>query len=129
MTGLLPPRTPATQSDIRNRRQRSAAPTPDTAMPGKSFWGNRRSESLEAGDLSDGGLPTLGEEETIGAGREDDEEKVEGNGPGKGEETKGEESAFAKEFWEKRGERNRAVKRRVREAKKEKRQMENKRRG
>lgn len=129
MTGLLPPRTPATQTDIRNRRQRSAAPTPDTAMPGKSFWGNRRSESLEAGDLSDGGLPPLGEEETTGAGREDDEEEVEGNGTGEGKERKSEESAFAKEFWEKRGERNRAVKRRVREAKKEKRQAENKKRG
>lgn len=129
MTGLLPPRTPATQTDIRNRRQRSAAPTPDTAMPGKSFWGNRRSESLEAGDLSDGGLPTLGEEETMGIGREDEEEQAEKNGTGEGKGDPSEESAFAKEFWEKRGERNRAVKRRVREAKKEKRQMENKRRG
>ncbi len=129
MTGHLAPRTPATQIDIRNRRQRSAAPTPDTAMPGKSFWGNRRSESLEAGDVSDGGLPTLGEQETMGIGRDEDGGNVTRNGTGEGKDDKTEESAFAKEFWEKRGERNRAVKRRVREAKKEQRQKENKRRG
>jgi len=129
MTGPLAPRTPATQIDIRNRRQRSAAPTPDTAMPGKTFWGNRRSESLEAGDVSGGDLPTLGEEENMGAGREDLGEMVKGNESEKGKEVQREESAFAKEFWEKRGERNRAVKRRVREAKKEQRQRENKRRG
>jgi len=98
-------------------------------MPGKSFWGNRRSESLEAGDVSDGGLPTLGEQETMGIGRDEDGRNVTRNGTGEGKDDKTEESAFAKEFWEKRGERNRAVKRRVREAKKEQRQKENKRRG
>ena len=115
MTGLLAPRTPATQMDITNRRQRSAAPTPDTAMPGKSFWGGpagRRSESLEVDDVSDGGLPDLGHE---------------GEMMKRNKSEKKEESAFAKEFWEKRGERNRAVKRRVREAKKERRQKENRR--
>ena len=118
-TAVLAPRTPATQLDIRNRRQRSAAPTPDTAMPGKSFWsgpGGRRSESLEAGDVSDGDLPIWREGKGVNGG---------GNDVIK-EEGKKEESAFAKEFWEKRGERNRAVKRRVREAKKERRQRENK---
>lgn len=127
---LMPPRTPATQMDIRNRRQRSAAPTPDTAMPGKSFWtgGNgRRSESLESGDVSDGGLPNLGEaeadeEDAVVAGLEEKADVGQ-----KGE--KREESAFRKNFYEKRGENNRSAKKRVREAKKEKRQKENKRRG
>lgn len=47
---FLMPQTPFTQQDFRARRQRSAAPTPDTAAPGKTFgdvWtrGGRISEN------------------------------------------------------------------------------------
>lgn len=54
-TAHLAPQTPYTQMDIRQRRQRSAAPTPDTAMPGKSFFTEgrgRRSDSLDEGSLA-----------------------------------------------------------------------------
>lgn len=136
--GLLAPQTPFTRRDLNERGQRSAAPTPDTAMPGRSFWGADREGSLgDDGDVSgpegmEGySLPILGEEEEeeeptddVQDGERGGKKKVEAR-----EKEEKEESAFAKEFWEKRGERNRAVKRRVREAKKEKRRSENKRRG
>ena len=116
--GLLVPQTPFTQQDIRQRRQRSAAPTPDTAAPGKTFG----SIWEETSDISDG--------------EEDDDD---GLGPLAGPNTQNQsatpeikeeklESDFAKWFWEHRGENNRAWKRRRREATKEKRQKENKER-
>ena len=111
---LVIPQTPFTQQDIRQRRQRSAAPTPDTAAPGKTFG------DIWAGtsDVSD--VDEEDEKEDAVAG------KAEEASTGSKEEKP--ESEFSKWFWEHRGETNRAWKRRRREAAKEKRQKENKER-
>lgn len=108
----LMPQTPFTQQDIRHRRQRSAAPTPDTAMPGKTF-----------GDVWEGTSDI----------DDDDEEDVEMEGRLQDKATpeikeEKQESEFSKWFWEHRGETNRAWKRRRREAAKDKRQKDNKER-
>lgn len=98
---LLMPQTPFTQQDFRERRQRSAAPTPDTAAPGRTFG------DVLAGDS--------------GLGNDEDEEGIK---PSSIPQEVGEgapESDFSKWFWENRGETNRAWKRRRREAAKEKR--------
>ncbi|KAF6230995.1 hypothetical protein HO173_010695 [Letharia columbiana] len=111
---LLIPQTPFTQQDIRQRRQRSAAPTPDTAAPGKTFgdiWVGTSDVSEVDGD---------DEEEDTAAG------KTEGVSTGSKDEKP--ETEFSKWFWEHRGETNRAWKRRRREAAKEKRQKDNKER-
>lgn len=111
---LLIPQTPFTQQDIRQRRQRSAAPTPDTAAPGKTF-GDIWAGTPDASDVDEDD-----EKEDATAG------KVEEGSAGSKEEKP--ESEFSKWFWEHRGETNRAWKRRRREAAKEKRQKENKER-
>lgn len=111
---LLIPQTPFTQQDIRQRRQRSAAPTPDTAAPGKTFgdvWAG-------TSDVSDGNEDD--EEEDAAAGKTEDASI--------GSKDEKPESEFSKWFWEHRGETNRAWKRRRREAAKEKRQKDNKER-
>ena len=108
------PQTPFTQQDIRQRRQRSAAPTPDTAAPGKTFgdvWTGTSDVSDEDEENEDEDA-TGGKEEEASTGSK--EEKP--------------ESEFSKWFWEHRGETNRAWKRRRREAAKEKRQKDNKER-
>lgn len=110
----LIPQTPFTQQDIRHRRQRSAAPTPDTAMPGKTF-----------GDVWEGTSDIEDDDEN------EEDVDMEDTLPGKSTpEIKEErpESEFSKWFWEHRGETNRAWKRRRREAAKEKRRKDNKER-
>ena len=107
----LMPQTPFTQQDIRHRRQRSAAPTPDTAMPGKTFGDVWKGNS----DIDDDG-----DEEDIemkNTMKEKESPEIKQEKP---------ESEFSKWFWEHRGENNRAWKRRRREAVKEKRQKEHK---
>ncbi|KAL9031773.1 MAG: hypothetical protein Q9180_006777 [Flavoplaca navasiana] len=118
-TTVAIPQTPFTQQDFQERRLRSAAPTPDTAAPGKTSFGRLWSQgSGERDSTSD----------------EDERENVTSTprtskGPhDNGAQEEGEESEFAKWFYEHRGETNRAWKRRRREAAKEKRQKENKRR-
>ncbi len=118
------PQTPFTQQDFRQRLQRSAAPTPDTAAPGKTFshiW--RTSEEPEQGsdeDMEDGnGQPDSPSEKKKDVNAFADGAPADGNPP----------SDFAKWFWEHRGETNRAWKRRRREAAKEKRHRENKKHG
>ena len=111
---LTIPQTPFTQQDIRQRRQRSAAPTPDTAAPGKTFgdvWaGSSDVSDVDEEDEKEDAIAGKAEEASTGL----KEEKP--------------ESDFSKWFWEHRGETNRAWKRRRREAAKEKRQKENKER-
>ena len=110
--GLLVPQTPFTQQDIRQRRQRSAAPTPDTAAPGKTF-GNMWEGTSDISEDEDDVKPPAGpSKQGKSATPEIKEEKS--------------ESDFSKWFWEHRGENNRAWKRRRREAVKEKRQKDNK---
>ena len=112
--GNLIPQTPYTQQDIRQRRQRSAAPTPDTAAPGKTFgdfWeGN---SDISAGDE---------DMEIEGASKAEPDEAT----PKKNRDNP--QSEFQKRFWEQRGETNRAWKRKRREATKEKRHNANKER-
>ena len=110
----LMPQTPFTQQDFRQRRQRSAAPTPDTAAPGKTFG------DIWAGisDVSD--VDEEDEKEDAAAGENEEASRVSKDGKP--------ESDFSKWFWEHRGETNRAWKRRRREAAKEKRQKDNKER-
>lgn len=104
-TSNIVPHTPFTQQDIRERRQRSAAPTPDTAAPGKTFGDAWSARSDSAGDEESG------KELKSGSAIEKTDESVP-------------ESDFSKWFWEHRGETNRAWKRRRREAAKEKRKKD-----
>ncbi|KAL8854489.1 MAG: hypothetical protein Q9221_000760 [Calogaya cf. arnoldii] len=112
------PQTPFTQQDFQERRLRSAAPTPDTAAPGKTSFGRLWSQGSGERDSES-------EEE-----REDITSTPRAmNFPAKDDpEEEAEESEFAKWFYEHRGETNRAWKRRRREAAKEHRQKENKKR-
>ncbi|KAF2993390.1 hypothetical protein E8E13_000711 [Curvularia kusanoi] len=133
------PATPFTQRDLEWRGLRSAAPTPDTAAIGRRFsfdWrkGSHEADAEDDEELSDGGV-----EETslntkanqgsksgsgLGALQEEHGEDEEG------EEEEGEgESEFKKWFWEKRGDINRAWKKRRREALKAKRAVENRKVG
>ncbi len=120
---LAVPQTPFTKQDFQQRRQRSAAPTPDTAAPGRTFshvW--QTSEDSDSGsdeDLQgdDGQFDTSSGKKDVNAPA--DGAAADGNPP----------SDFAKWFWEHRGETNRAWKRRRREAAKEKRHRENKKHG
>jgi len=113
----MPPMTPFTQEEFERRRIRSAAPTPDTAHPSRTFklW------------------PVDGE-------KEDDVEEEEGEDvdmgnaqPGDGGGESGEEegkaatgaSDFQAWFWEHRGDVNRSWKKRRKTAAKEKRYREN----
>ncbi|ERF69640.1 hypothetical protein EPUS_03632 [Endocarpon pusillum Z07020] len=107
------PQTPFTTRDLQLRGLRSAAPTPDTALPTRRFFSESMSPSSEAGN--DDRANTEGRS---GEKVESDDSRVNEG-----------ESGFAKWFWEHRGENNRAWKRRRREALKEKRQKENRQRG
>jgi len=118
-TSRLMPQTPFTQHDLQYRSIRSAAPTPDTAAPNKTVFGNlwgREDDIEESGEDGEGvGADTpLADEAAAKAGETDG---------------KPAESEFSKWFWEHRGETNRAWKKRKREAAKEKRQQDNKRKG
>lgn len=113
-TSVLIPQTPFTQQDIRQRRQRSAAPTPDTAAPGKTF-GDMWADTSDISDVDEDDEQedaTAGKTEDMSTGAKDEKP----------------ESEFSKWFWEHRGETNRAWKRRRREAVKEKRQKDKKER-
>ncbi|EXJ80018.1 hypothetical protein A1O3_08304 [Capronia epimyces CBS 606.96] len=110
------PGTPFTTQDLRSRGLRSAAPTPDTAHPS-------RFNSYDSSGLPD-------DEES-----EDDDDNADGDGtPGSSLELKKpvietpsrKQSEFEKNFWQNRGENNRAWKLRRRNVLKEKRQRENK---
>lgn len=104
-TGPVEPHTPFGKKDLENREQRSAAPTPDTGLVGRTInWNDSEADAMD--DESSIDTPASGK---TGAG--------------------GEETEFAKWFWENRGDNNRAWKRRRREAAKEERQRENRRKG
>ncbi|KAL8746372.1 MAG: hypothetical protein Q9190_001614 [Brigantiaea leucoxantha] len=110
------PQTPFTQQDFQQRRLRSAAPTPDTAAPGRSTFGQIWSQgSDEEGEENDGADANV-------------DTPLQSQNSKKDPEGEKEESQFSKWFWEHRGETNRAWKRRRREAAKEQRQRENQKR-
>ncbi|KAJ5326085.1 hypothetical protein MYU51_010743 [Penicillium brevicompactum] len=97
-----PPFTPFTKNDLQNRGQRSAAPTPDTAAATRHTKWNEEEDSDEASIDS-----------PVKARTSDDNEETE----------------FAKWFWENRGDNNRAWKKRRRDAAKEQRQRDNRKKG
>ncbi|KAI1388090.1 uncharacterized protein F4822DRAFT_301923 [Hypoxylon trugodes] len=115
-----PPMTPFTKQDFEFRNLRSAAPTPDTAHPGRTFnlWPRHGS----ADDRTDG--------------EDDDDEEENGNdgdttmtGTNNEVVTDGDKqtpiSDFQKQFWESRGDLNRSWRKRRKAASKEKRYREN----
>ena len=112
------PQTPHTKQDLEWRALRSAAPTPDTAGPGKRFrfamdGAGHNDEEESDDDIDDEMLDnTTG---TIGGARTTADGEVK------------EESEFRKWFYEHRGENNRAWKKKRKEAKKQQRQRENRR--
>lgn len=109
---LLVPQTPFTQQDIRQRRQRSAAPTPDTAAPGKTFgavWEGTDDGSGSDEDIED---HTKSKSKDTPATPDVKVEKP--------------ESEFRKWFYDNRGDNNRSQKRGARQAGKKKRQEDNK---
>jgi hypothetical protein len=115
------PMTPFTQQDFAHRGLRSAAPTPDTAHPGRKFW---------AAESDNGGEDDYDDE--AGPASSPSREKAGTKGKGK-EEAKEADGApisdFQKWFYENRGDTNRAWKKRRKVASKEKRQRENRKRG
>lgn len=136
---FLMPQTPFTQQDFRARRQRSAAPTPDTAAPGKTFgdvW-TRVGRSGESDDNDEDDDDEDDEKQEAGAESGSPPKKSESPSPNglakpQNQESSGransQETEFQKWFWEHRGENNRAWKRRKREAAREKRKENNKNR-
>ena len=119
-----PPQTPRTKEDLEWRSLRSAAPTPDTAAIGKRFSFPFAQDKMdeEGDDVQMGGevdedadeaTPVPATRPTVSATGADSERK--------------EESEFRKDFYARRGDLNRAWKKRRREAKKQQRQRENRR--
>ncbi|THC93060.1 hypothetical protein EYZ11_007457 [Aspergillus tanneri] len=106
-TEFTAPQTPFTKKDLQNRGLRSAAPTPDTALFSRTV--NRDMVQGEYMDVDDE-LYTNTPVPKTGAGQRN-------------------ESEFSKWFWETRGDNNRAWKKRRREAAKEQRQRENRKKG
>lgn len=133
------PVTPFTQRDLEWRGLRSAAPTPDTAAIGRRFsfdWrkGSQEVDHDDGEELSDGGVEETSKNTRANAGAPEvdggDEEVGKVGEDVDGEEGEGEgESEFRKWFWEKRGDINRAWKKRRREALKAKRVVENRKVG
>lgn len=115
----LEPLTPYSRQDRQFRGLRSGAPTPDTAVFNKQkfFMGESEDEDADTG-ADDDSRDHIINEETPSKPRLDASAQQ-----------PSEESEFVKWFWENRGDNNRAWKRRRREAAKEKRQRENRRKG
>lgn len=108
------PMTPFTQQDLEFRGLRSAAPTPDTAHPGKMFprsWPSNTQNEDEDDDEESSPIPNRSAPTTTAKGEEEPQ------------------SEFQKWFYEHRGEANRAWKKRRKVVGKEKRHKENKKRG
>ena len=110
------PMTPYTKRDFALRGLRSAAPTPDTAFPGKSYteWPTDNLSNEDSADVDGDATPTQKHK-----AKEGDPQTDSAAAP---------VSDFQKWFYEHRGENNRAWKRRRKLAAKEKRHRENKKR-
>ncbi|KAJ9306461.1 hypothetical protein DTO217A2_4007 [Paecilomyces variotii] len=111
------PQTPFTKRDLQERGLRSAAPTPDTALPNRTTFITHDDDDEEEEEDEEGD-----DEEYYGKSSTKDADRTNDSGPK-------DESDFAKWFWEHRGENNRAWKKRRRDAAKEKRQRENRKKG
>lgn len=113
----VPPDTPFNSQELRSRELRSAAPTPDTAAPSRfNSWSSPVGNDDESDDEGD-------KEDTVITAEDATPSKTAIMG-----DKRRQESDFTKFFWENRGDNNRTWKRRAREAKKEKRQRENRQR-
>jgi len=126
------PKTPYTRRDLESRGQRSAAPTPDTAAVGKKApWLADRDSSDISSDSSSSNDNTSSDEDDITTPKASATmQSVKYLAAAEAVEAPPrEQTEFEKHFWEKRGEYNRSWKQRKREAKKESRQSENRRRG
>lgn len=116
-SGIQVPLTPFTRQDLELRGIRSAAPTPDTALPNRKFTPWERGDESEEGDGDD---PEQG-------GFEKDEQTLDHGAAAPGAEHEDKPlSDFQKWFWENRGDLNRSWKKRRKLAGKEKRYRENK---
>ncbi|KAJ5986863.1 hypothetical protein N7451_011228 [Penicillium sp. IBT 35674x] len=102
------PFTPFAKRDLQDRGMRSAAPTPDTAAASRHMQWN--DEDMEDDDEDIAIDTPVSKSRTEGSGDKD-------------------ETEFAKWFWENRGDNNRAWKKRRRDAAKEQRQRENRKKG
>ncbi|KAF7593862.1 hypothetical protein BBP40_010673 [Aspergillus hancockii] len=105
---IAEPQTPFTNKDLQGRGLRSAAPTPDTALVGRSKkWNDLdQDDPIDVDDEPYTKTPIA---------KSDPDLKI--------------ESEFMKWFWENRGDNNRAWKKRRRDTAKEGRQRENRRKG
>ncbi|KAI0503433.1 hypothetical protein F5B22DRAFT_629151 [Xylaria bambusicola] len=119
------PMTPFTKQEFEFRNIRSAAPTPDTAHPSRSFnfWASQDSVDDNGLDAEDSPtkLDDVAEEEDE---QQDEDVDMEGN---MADEPTSQTPAsdFQKQFWESRGDLNRAWRKRRKAAAKEKRYREN----
>ncbi|KAI0811881.1 hypothetical protein GGR55DRAFT_92599 [Xylaria sp. FL0064] len=118
------PMTPFTKQEFEFRNIRSAAPTPDTAHPSRSFnfWASQGSaDDAESGEDNDAkGLGDVEEEQ-----EEDNDVDMEDTVAASGQTGQTPASDFQKQFWESRGNLNRAWRKRRKSAAKEKRYREN----
>jgi hypothetical protein len=117
------PMTPFSRADFENRGIRSAAPTPDTAHPNRSFkpWASEPDDIDEEDEGEDGESDAGPVDTDMHDDGEQDGAVTGGPPPGADEST----SDFQKWFWEHRGDLNRSWKRRRKTAAKEKRYREN----
>ncbi|KAJ8115933.1 hypothetical protein ONZ43_g4553 [Nemania bipapillata] len=117
------PMTPFTKQEFEFRNVRSAAPTPDTAHPSRSFhfWASQSSaEDAELGEGEDvQGLDDVEEQE------QEDEDADMDDAAASGQTSQAPTSDFQKQFWESRGDLNRAWRKRRKTASKEKRYRDN----
>ncbi|KAI0544747.1 hypothetical protein F4679DRAFT_563666 [Xylaria curta] len=113
------PMTPFTKQEFEFRNIRSAAPTPDTAHPSRSFnfWANSADDEEEEEDE----LEDVEEEEP----EDGDVDMADGGEQKKSQSQTSNASDFQKQFWESRGDLNRAWRKRRKSAAKEKRYRDN----
>ncbi|KAK7752283.1 hypothetical protein SLS62_005819 [Diatrype stigma] len=128
-----PPMTPYTKQDFDYRNVRSAAPTPDTAHPSRSFnlWsradtleGALDEEDEEEGDEEAGGPEEDEDEDTNMA--DSTEQSAAAGVASTSNSADVPASEFQKQFWESRGDLNRSWRKRRKMAAKDKRYRENK---
>ncbi|RWA08637.1 hypothetical protein EKO27_g6467 [Xylaria grammica] len=118
------PMTPFTKQEFEFRNIRSAAPTPDTAHPSRSFnfW-------VAQGSADDAELDDEEDVEGLGGVEEEQEQEDEDvdmeDGVAGGQTSQASGSDFQKQFWERRGDLNRAWRKRRKSAAKERRYRDN----
>ena len=119
--GSQPPMTPFSSQDFEFRNIRSAAPTPDTAHPSRTFkpWAHNEAEDNLDEDPDE-------DENHIIPGDEEDEEMEDADAPTAAAGADQSSSDFQSWFWEHRGDLNRSWKQRRKLMAKEKRYRENK---